>query len=104
MGVAYANGLGVPQNYAKAARWYHLASAKSYAPAQLNLGALYATGKGVNQNYIFAHMWWNLAASTGDDDARKNRDRLAERMTSNQIAEAQRLASFFTAARTDPNK
>jgi len=50
----------------------------------------------VPQDFVQAHMWYNLAASdlTGDDRelAAKNRDSLAEEMTSEQIAEAQRLA------------
>ena len=37
-------------------------------------------------------MWWNLAAVTGDDDSVKNRDIVANKMTSQQIAEAQKLA------------
>ena len=49
------------------------------------------------QDYVQAHMWFNLAAaSSGDDDERerraRNRDATAEKMTSEQIAEAQRLA------------
>ena len=41
-------------------------------------------------------MWFNIAASqwTGEkrEQAVENRDRMAEKMTSEQIAEAQRLA------------
>ena len=49
-------------------------------------------GQGVTQDYVQAHMWFNLAAAQGDEIPRKNRDAVAERMTSEQIAEAQRLA------------
>jgi hypothetical protein len=37
-------------------------------------------------------MWWNLAAAQGNEDARKNRDLAARRMTPDQLAEAQRMA------------
>jgi hypothetical protein len=37
-------------------------------------------------------MWFNIAASSGDTDAVKKRDIIAKRMTSAQIAEAQKLA------------
>ncbi len=57
---------------------------------------MYNYGQGVPQDYIQAHMWYNLAAASGGDDDRemaaKNRDLIAEKMTSEQIAEAQRLA------------
>jgi len=69
---------------------------QGYADAQNNLGTMYDKGQGVPQDYIQAHMWYNLAASSsrGDDRERnvKNRDLVAEEMTSEQIAEAHRLA------------
>ena len=37
-------------------------------------------------------MWWNLAAAKGNAVAVKNRDKVAAKMTSTQIAEAQKLA------------
>jgi hypothetical protein len=36
-------------------------------------------------------MWYNLAAAQGADVAAKDRDRVAAKMTSDQIAEAQRV-------------
>ena len=57
---------------------------------------MYRNGKGVPKDYVQAHKWCNLAASqlTGKDRERsvKNRDDIAKKMTSEQIAEAQRLA------------
>ncbi len=62
------------------------------AQAQYNLGVMYANGQGVPQDYLFAHMWGNLAASHGHEDAVKLRDKIATKMTPDQLAEAQRLA------------
>ena len=49
-----------------------------------------------------AHMWYNLWASrlTGDlrDSAVRNRDRVADLMWDNQLADAQRLATEWDAA------
>ena len=56
---------------------------------------MYAEGEGVPQNYIQAHMWLNLAGARGDEDARKARDLVKDKMTPEQIAEAQRLASVW---------
>ena len=41
---------------------------------------------------MLAYMWFNLAAAQGQEDARGNKDRLEQRMTREQIAEAQRLS------------
>ena len=56
------------------------------------------------RDYVLAHMWFNLAAALPRDmvnraaakwiveNAAKNRDIVAEKMTPAQVAEAQRLA------------
>lgn len=77
----YDLGHGVPQDHAAAVRWYRLAAEEGNAIAQANLGAMYANGRGVPQDDVLAHMWKNLAAAQGNEGARRNRDRLAERMT-----------------------
>ena len=94
LGWMYAEGRGVPQDDAEAARCYRLAADQGHATGQYNLGVMYVNGRGVPQDYVEAHMWYNLAAaqSSGEDrDGRvKARDALAEEMTSEQLAEAQR--------------
>jgi TPR repeat protein len=98
LGVMYANGQGVPQNYTQAVMWYRKAADGGDAGAQNDLGVMYANGYGVPQNYAQALMWFNLAASPASDDATRNeavktRDLVAAKMTPAQIAEAQRIAS-----------
>ncbi len=96
LGVMYSQGQGVSQDYKEALRWYLAAAEQGYSSAQVALGVMYERGQGVPQDYIQAHMWFNLAAASGGDKDRetaaKNRDLLARIMTSEQIAEAQRLA------------
>jgi TPR repeat protein len=92
LGVMYFKGLGIPQDYAEAFRWYKMAAQQGYAPAQYNLGVMYAKGQGIPQDYARAYLWYNLAAIKGDTDSVKNRDIFAKRMTSQQIAEAQKMA------------
>ncbi len=92
LGFMYDKRQGVPQDYAEAVGWYRKAAAQGYAKAQYNLGLMYENGEGVPQDYAQAHMWFNLAAAQGDEEAKNFRDDLAKRMTSEQIAEAQRLA------------
>ena len=102
LGVMYANGEGVPQDDAEAVRWYRLAAEQGHASAQLNLGVMYANGEGVPQDYVQSHMWANLAASRSTSEDRelavKNRDLVANQMTREQIAEAQRRAREWDAA------
>ncbi len=62
-----------------------------------NLGTLYANGLGVERDDVQAHMWFNLAASQtrGHKTRRRlmrKRNRVAARLTPEQLAEAQRLA------------
>ena len=107
LGEMYAGGDGVAQDSVQMAYWWHKAAEQGFAIAQYDLGVaagngcakaqyylglMYASGKGVPKDYVAAHMWFNLAAAQGDEDAAKHRDKLAEKMTPGQVAEAQRLA------------
>jgi TPR repeat protein len=95
LGILYAEGHGVPQDSAQARQWYERAAAQGHARAQNNLAELYYAGLGVPQDDVRAYMWVNLAAAhmTGDEQkqAAENRDDVARRMTSAQVAEAKRL-------------
>ena len=62
------------------------------ARAMAALGHLYLQGVGVMQDFVEAHKWFNLAAGRGDVEAAKQRDALAEKMTLEERAEAQKLA------------
>ena len=96
LGSIYAEGQGVPQDYQEAVKWYRLAAAQGNQFAQINLGVMYTNGTGVQQDFVRAHMWFSLAAAalSGDsgDTATKNRDRIASKMTAEQIATAQEMA------------
>jgi TPR repeat protein len=93
LGYMYFSGKGVAQNYIEAVKWYRLAAAQGSAGAQFNLGGMYGNGQGVAQDYVRAHLWLNLSAASGDASHLKNRDLVASKMTSQQIAQAQKMAS-----------
>jgi len=97
LGVMYKRGQGVTQDDAEAARWYRLAAVQGHTTAQNNLGILYGKGRGVLQDYVQAHMWASLAAAQNQELATKLRAALANDMTPEQIAEAQRLAREWLA-------
>lgn len=62
------------------------------AEALYNLGLAYSTGQGVSVDYIAAHKWFNLAAMKGSELAKTWRAQISREMSSDEIAEAQRLA------------
>jgi len=75
---------------------------QGHASAQFLLGDMYRDGNDVPQNFVLAHMWYNLAASRTTGEARENavagRDKVAGRMTAEQVTEAQHLAHIRTLA------
>ena len=66
---AYANGFGVTQDQAAAARWNRAAAEQGDATAQLRLGHAYTYGAGVNRDYSQAASWLKKAAEKGDPEA-----------------------------------
>ncbi len=95
LGVMYDVGERVTQDDKEAVRWYTLAAEQEHAKAQYNLGVMYALGEGVIKDYVYAHMWGNIASMNGNDKGETLRGYVAEKMTSSQIEEAQRLAKEF---------
>jgi TPR repeat protein len=61
----YADGQGVPQDYAQAMMWYRTAADKGDAKSQWSLARMYAIGEGVPQDYEQALMWQRKAADQG---------------------------------------
>ena len=119
LGGMYEFGLGVPTYYPEAEKWFakandYLAIAKMYDEvaqdrslaaewyrkladqgdkyAKFRLGEMYRDGDGVAKDYVTAHMWFNLAAQAGYPYASAARDKLARKMTSDQLARTERLA------------
>jgi hypothetical protein len=90
---------------AQAKQLFELAAAKGHGEAMYNLANIYQNGQSVPQNYIEAYKWYMLAVvhaspqkpGFGDprENAIRNRDFLAKKMTPAQIAEAQRLANVW---------
>lgn len=92
LGLMFVNGEGKKKNHSSASRFFIRASELGFAKSQHNLATMLYEGDGVPQDYVYAHMWWNIASSQGFDGASDSRDRVAQEMTPDQIAEAQKLA------------
>jgi uncharacterized protein len=101
LGTMYGTGSGVAPDPNEAVKWFRLAAEQGDAGGQDGLGRAYEDGDGVPRDPVRAYMWYFLAAASGDpfaDEFAKNRDRLAAKLTAEQIAEAQRLAEACKAA------
>ena len=72
LGLMYALGKGMRQDYAQALHWLELAAKQGHASAQFNLGVMYDEGKGVRQDHAQARHWYELAAKQGHASAQSN--------------------------------
>ncbi len=91
----YANGLGVPQDYREAVKWFRKSAQHGDTHSQFNLALLYRNGDGVPQDYVSAYAWWNTAVAQGDEGSQKNRDTIIKQMTPAQIEKAQELSKEY---------
>src|SRR6267378_4757866 len=103
LGFMYENGFGVPQAYDAAADLYHRAAVQGEPFGQSRLGLIYDKGHGVPQSFVLAYKWLDLAAAHAAKRERdyylRLRNAVASKMSSDQIAEGQRLALFLAPGR-----
>jgi Sel1 repeat len=71
MGLRFANGEGVTQNYENAMKWFAKASNAGDAKAQWKLGLGYLKGIGVTQDRSQALIWLKRAANNGLPQAQR---------------------------------
>jgi TPR repeat protein len=97
LGMMYYLGQGVPQDYKEAFKWYKKAAEQGIPEAQYSLGVMYLDGQGVLEDYVEAYKWFLLAAMNGNKEVQVVKENLRQRMTPNQIEEAQQRAKAFLA-------
>lgn len=99
LGIAYARGSAVARDDAEAFKWLLSAAYLKDAIAQEWVGGFYEKGRFVLPDPVAAHMWYTLALAR--DPSRTNTrtalERVADKLTPAQLAEAQ------TKARQWPN-
>ena len=98
LGQMYYDGDGIPQDCKEAFKWCTKAAEQRDYESQSGLGAIYDRGVGVLQDQTRAHVWYSLAGANGNEIGIENRDSLAKNLTSDQIAEAQKMAREMVAA------
>jgi localization factor PodJL len=72
VGLRFAEGHGVPQNFLEAADWLDRAAKQGVAPAQFRLGGLYEKGLGVKKNLDAARRFYLAAGEAGNAKALHN--------------------------------
>ncbi len=93
LGVMHANGWGVPMNDAEAAKYYRMAAEGGYIQAMTSLAYVTYRGIGVEENLAEGYMWYYIAAELEEFSAIADRDNLAEKLSPDQLAQAQQKAS-----------
>lgn len=68
------------------------AARKGTPETMFQLGLMYSLGRDVERDLVAAHKWFNLAALRGNCDARTYRREIAEELSTDEVAVAQRLA------------
>jgi TPR repeat protein len=91
----YALGLGAKQDRTEAKKWFREAAYHGNAEAQRDLGLLYHNWAAGQHDLIQSLAWLSTATANGDTRAPAIRDRLAEKMTPDQRAKAQKLAAEY---------
>jgi TPR repeat protein len=100
LGVLCENGWGdIERSPEKAAAWFLRAAEKDDAKAQSNLGRLYTLGVGLPRNAAKAYQWLTLSAAHGEVTAQNLLADFRKGMTQEEIAEGERLAADFRAAK-----
>lgn len=92
LGSMYHIGEGVPKDDAEAVKWFRLAAEQGDAAAQSTLGVRYHKGEGLPKDLVQAHVWINIGGANGDESAKNKMPDLEKEMTSEQKAEAMKLA------------
>jgi len=81
LGIRYATGDQVRQDYTEAARWFLLAADRGEVKAQSVLAAYYWDGTGVPRDLSKAYFWAILARANGDEAGATRAAELASRIS-----------------------
>ena len=96
IGIMYALGLGVEQDYQRAFDWYLRSSMKGHPGAQSGVAWYYELGLGMPKpDLMRAYMWYVLSAIGGDPDAAISQEEVVKKMTQEQIEKAHELIDDY---------
>ncbi len=96
IGVMYALGLGVEQDYVRAFDWYLRSAMKGHPGAQSGVGWYYEVGLGMPApDLVRAFLWYQLSTIGGDPDAAISVEEVIKKMTPEQIEKAHDLVNDY---------
>jgi TPR repeat protein len=72
-----------------------LCTVQADVKTQILLAVMYTLGQGVIQDTVETYTWWNVDAAQGDENARKQKDSIAKKMTPIQLEKAQELSKVY---------
>ncbi len=102
LGKNYEGGRsGLKKDYAEAANWYRKSAEQGNVYAQASLGILYHSGKGLPHDDVKSEMWLIVSSDRAPKDDRDTivemKESVAKHLTRDQLAEAKKLASEWSA-------
>ncbi|MBV2264028.1 MAG: SEL1-like repeat protein [Thauera sp.] len=92
LGKLYRSGIGMPQNYALAARWLSQAAHAGDPEGMVEFGRLHRSGIGVERDAVQAYVWFNRAAALLNMDGVQERDSIAVKLDADELRRAQALS------------
>jgi TPR repeat protein len=79
----------VTRSEEQALQLFQKAASQNLPVAQRQLGSICESGRGVNQDMVEAWRWYSQAAAKGDPQAAQSQNALSQRLTPDQIKEAE---------------
>lgn len=94
LGSLYGVGYGGLKDQAEGDKWTLRAANQGFGIAQFHMGRIYESGESsFPKDNVKAYMWYSLAVATGAQRAPEFLEKIAQKMTTEQIDEAKRLAN-----------
>lgn len=92
LGMRYLAGDGVDKDESKAFKKFESAAFQGHGKAQYQLALCFLDGKGVTQDWSEAYIWSSIAGTMGVTEAKKLRDGLASKLSTEAIEKAQQVS------------
>ena len=92
LGYIYYHAKGVAEDSVQAVMWWHKAAEQGHAEAQWELGNAYVRGQGVVRDIATGYAWYSIAADNGLVFARRDKNKIAEKMYPGDIIRAEGIA------------
>ena len=95
LGLIYLYGLGVKNDYEKAATLFLSAAQQGNAKAQGYLGYLYSDGMGVKKSLIEAYAWLSVSVANGNENSKNNLNIVKNKLDETALKESELKAKNY---------